>query len=94
MLIETCNSFPISKQYIHGASQLAQWLKNPPANAGDTGNVDSIPQLGRSPGIRNGNPLWYSCLENSMDRETWRATVHWVTKESDMTEHSLLLQCT
>ena len=58
----------------------AQWLKNPPANAGDTGNVYSIPRLGGSPGVRNGNPLHYSCLENSMDRETWRATVHGVAK--------------
>ena len=39
-------------------------VKNPPANAGDTGDVDSIPGLGRSPGGGNGNPLQYSCLEN------------------------------
>ena len=39
-----------------------------------------IPGLGRSPGEGNGNPLWYSCLENSMDRGAWRATVHGVTK--------------
>ena len=38
--------------------------KNPPANAGDSGDVGSIPGLGRSPGGRNGNPLQYSCLEN------------------------------
>ena len=48
-------------------------VKNPLANAGDTG---SIPGLGRSPGIRNGNPLQYSYLENSMDRGAWQATVH------------------
>ena len=41
-------------------------LKNLPANDGDTG---SIPGLGRSPGVGNGNPLQYSCLENSMDGE-------------------------
>jgi len=41
--------------------------------------------LGRSPGEENGNPLQYSCLENSMDREAWTASVHEVT-ESDMTE--------
>ena len=46
-------------------------------NAGDT---DLIPGLGRSPGVGNGNPLQYSCLENSMDREAWRATVHGVAK--------------
>ena len=46
-------------------------------NARDPG---SIPGLGRSPGERNGNPLQYSCLENSMDRRAWWATVHGVTK--------------
>ena len=43
-------------------------VKNPPANAGDVGDVCSIPGSGRSPGGGNGNPLQYSCLENSMDR--------------------------
>ena len=52
-------------------------VKNLPANAGDSG---SIPESGRSPGVRNGNPLKYSCLENSMDRGAWQATVHEVTK--------------
>ena len=41
---------------------------------------DSIPALGRSSGEGNGNPLQYSCLENSMDRGAWQATVHGVTK--------------
>ena len=50
-------------------------------NAGDQG---SIPGLGRSPGEGNGNPLQYSCLENSMDGGAWWATVHGVA-ESDMT---------
>ena len=44
-----------------------------------------IPGLGRSPGEGNGNPLQYSCLENSMDRRAWRATVYGVAK-SDMTD--------
>ena len=40
-------------------------IKNPPANAGDTKDEGSIPGLGRSPGVGNGNPLQYSCLEKS-----------------------------
>ena len=51
-------------------------VKNILANAGDEG---SIPESGRSPGGGNGNPLQYSCLENSMDRGAWRATVLGVT---------------
>ena len=43
-------------------------VKNPPANAGDSRDVGLIPGSGRSPGVGNGNPLQYSCLENSMDR--------------------------
>ena len=39
-----------------------------------------IPGLGRSPGVRNDNPLQYSCLKNSMDRGAWWSTVHGVTK--------------
>ena len=46
-------------------------------NAGDLG---SVPGLGRSPGQGNGNPLWYSCLENPIDRGVWQATVHRVVK--------------
>ena len=53
-------------------------IKNSPANAADTG---SIPESGRAPGGGKGNPLQYSCLENSMDRGAWRATVHEVSKE-------------
>jgi len=60
-------------------------VKNPPASAGDAGEVGSIPGLGRSPGEGNGNPLQYSCLGNPMDRGEWQATVHGVTKESDTT---------
>ena len=55
-------------------------VKNPPANAGDMRDADLIPRLGRSPGEGHGNPLQYSCLENPMDRGTWWATVHRVTK--------------
>ena len=52
-------------------------VQNLPANAGGTG---SILGSGRSPGEGNGNPLQYSCLENPMDRGSWRARVHRVTK--------------
>ena len=54
--------------------------KNPSANAGDAGDPVWIPGLGRFSGGGNGNPLQYSCLENPMDRGTWQATVHGVTK--------------
>ena len=43
-------------------------VKNPLADAGDTGDIGSIAALGRSPGERKGNPFQYSCLENPMDR--------------------------
>ena len=55
-------------------------VKNQPTNAGNTGDVSSIPRLGRSPAGGNGNPLPYSCLENPTDRGTWCATVHRVAK--------------
>ena len=58
-------------------------VKNLPANTGDAG---SVPEWGRSPGEGNDKPLQYSCLENSMDRAAWEATVHGVPKESDMTQ--------
>ena len=61
-------------------------IKNSPANAGD---VSLSPTLGRSPGVGNGNPLQYSCLEDSMDREGWWATP-WDCKDMDMTEHACM----
>ena len=61
-------------------------VENLPANAGDS---SSIPGSGRSPGEGNGNPLQYSCLENSMERGGWWTTIHEVTKESD---HDLATQ--
>ena len=54
--------------------------KDTARNTGGTGDVGSVPRLGRSPGGGNGNPLQYSGLENPMDRGAWRATVHGVTK--------------
>ena len=62
-------------------------VKNPLASAGDIRDKGSIPGSGRSPGVGNGNPLQYSCLENSMDRGAWRAKVHGAS-ESDTNDHS------
>ena len=59
-------------------------VKNPPANSGDMG---SIPGTGRSPGVGNGNPLQYSCQENSMD-SSLAGYSPWRCKELDMTEHA------
>jgi len=55
-------------------------VMNPPANAGDSGDTGLIPGSERS--LEEGNSLQYSCLENSMDSETWQATVHGVAKSS------------
>ena len=43
-------------------------------------DLSSIPESGRSPGVGNGNPLQYSCLQNPMDRGAWQATVHGVAR--------------
>ena len=56
---------------------LALVVTDPPANTGDAA---SIPGLGRSPEGGNGNPLWYSSLENPTDRGAWRATAHGVAQ--------------
>ena len=70
-------------------------VNNPPANAGDTGDAGSIPGWGRAPGGGNGNLLQYSCLENSMDRGAWWATVHGVTKSrTQLSMHTHALQFT
>ena len=59
---------------------MALAVKNPPANAGDVRDADSIPGLGRSPGGGRNNLLQYSCLENPMSREAWQPAVHRVGK--------------
>ena len=59
-------------------------VKNSSINAGE---VSSIPVLGRSPGVGNGNPLEYSCLENPMERGAWQSSP-WGHNESGMTEHA------
>ena len=55
-------------------------VRHLPANAGDTRDAGSIPELGRFPGGGNDNPLQYSCLGNSMGRGAWRAIVHGVAE--------------
>ena len=75
----SCNSIYCAVYFIR-ASQMVLVVKNLPADAGDIGDTDSIPGLGRSPGGGNGNILQYSCLENAMDRGAWWATVHRLAK--------------
>ena len=69
-------------------TQVALVVKNPPANARAIKDACLIPASGRSPGRGHGNLLQYSCLENPMHREAWRATVHSVaksqTRQSDL----------
>ena len=67
-----------------GYGKLGAVVKNPPANARDTRDSGSIPGSGISHGVGNGNPLQYSCLENSMGREAYNP---WGCKELDTTEH-------
>ena len=64
-------------------------VKNPPADAGDTRDLGSIPGLRRSPGEGRGNPLQYSCLGNPMDRGAWWAIVHTIAKsQTRLSEHT------
>ena len=72
LLFNTLSSFA-------GASQVVLVVKNPPSDA-EVRNAGSTLGLGRSPGEGHGNPLQYSCLENSMDGEAWWVTVHGVEK--------------
>ena len=70
--------FPFCPQF--KAFQVAAVIKNLSANAGDTRDASSIPVLGRSSTVGNDNMLQYSCLENSMGRGAWQATIHRATK--------------
>ena len=54
--------------------------KESDCSSGASGDLGSIPEMGRSPARGHGNPLQYSCLENPMDKGAWRATVHTVAK--------------
>ena len=86
LLLENCNTFfnrnlpsigclylqHVKARQFPGGSA----VKNLTANSGDARDADSVPGSGRSPGGGNGNPLQYSCLENSMDRGAWQAIGH------------------
>ena len=72
----------LDKEGDQEAFQGGSVVKNPSANAGDSG---SILGSGRSPGVGNVNPFQYSCLGNPMDKGVWQAAVHRVAKESDTT---------
>ena len=63
-------------------------VKNPPANAGDTGSVSGS---GRPPGEGNGNPVQYYCLGNPLDMGAWQVIVHGHEKELDTAEQEHLL---
>ena len=68
-------------------------VKNPPSNAGDPRDMDLIPGSGRFPGGGHGNLLWYSCLENSMDREAQFIKLHrviqdWATEQAHTHTHT------
>ena len=82
-----------------GALGLSWWLSSEESacNAGETGDLGSIPGLERSPGEGNGNPLQYSCLENPRDRGVWWTTVHRVAKSQTqlkwLSTHALIDHC-
>ena len=67
-------------------------VKNPPTNAGDPGDMDSIPGLGRS--REKEMATQYCCLRDPMDREAWLATIHEVTEKLDTTEQLSIHICT
>ena len=72
----------LTHTHTHTQDKIPRWHgdKKPPANVGDARDLSLIHGFKRSPQEGNGNPLQYPCLENSMDRRTWQATVHGVTK--------------
>ena len=73
------------RYYQSGAFQVVKHL---PANAGDTRDMGLIPGSGRSPGVGNGNPLQYACLENPYGQRSLASYRPWGHKESDMTERT------
>ena len=65
-------------------------VKNPPTNVGELGDTGSISGSGRLSGVGSGDPLQYSCLENSMDRKAWAGYSPWGCKESDIALNNVL----
>ena len=94
-LIQTPNS-SLLKGLINETLGIPQWLssKEPTCNAGDTGDSDLIPGLGRSPGEGNGNLYQYSCLENSTDRVGSWDTVHETLQETFLLQMVKMLRST
>ena len=81
-LLSHAHQIYILKNFPNGSASKESALKKKESscNSGDAGDGSSIPGSERSPGVGNGNLLQYSWLGNSMDRGTWRAPVHAVTK--------------
>ena len=74
------NKAPISPRFYYLICTFGSVVKNPPTNTGDTGNMGLVPGPRKYPGVGNDNPRQYLCLENSMDRGAWQATVHGIVK--------------
>ena len=73
------------------ASQVTLVVKNPPANSGDARDMSSIAGAGSSPGVGNGTPLQYSCMEKYHEQGSLAGCSPWGWKQSDMTEHIHIL---
>ena len=71
--------------YIYTGFLRGTVVNNLPANVGDAGLIFGS---GRSPGVRNGNPLQYSCLESFTDKGAWGATVHGVMSQTQLSLHT------
>ena len=83
MMVSEISQFPVLlklRLFSAGSSKVVPVIKKQPTQAGDKRDAGSIPGLGRSPGGGYGNPLQYSCLDNSVDKPPWPATVHRVVK--------------
>ena len=79
VMTEFCDLFAVVVTWLYRCPS-GSWGNETICNAGDVGDTDLTPGLGRALGVGNGNPLWYSRLGNPMDRGAWWATVHGVTK--------------